>query len=99
MEETAKNPPVGLPPNGEEIQHVERRSSGAGCIVVGVVFLVVFYVLSPPLVFLMLGGPPPPGNPMFTFVTIFYFPLEWMYQEVPFVRAFYDWYFEATGVR
>lgn len=50
------------------------------------------YVLSPGPV-IALWKDPPVG------ISDFYLPLEKLYQAVPFVHAFYDWYFTFWGIK
>jgi hypothetical protein len=54
--------------------------------------LLIAYALSPGPV-LALWTNPPVG------ISAFYMPLESLYQSVPFVHDFYDWYFTLWGIK
>ena len=55
-----------------------------------VVLLPVLYVLSTGLILMMVSR----GRMEPEFWKWFYSPLEWLYDNVKFVQAFFDWYFK-----
>ena len=79
--------------DSEELQHRERSSRG-GCLLVGLIVLCVCYILSPPIVtlFLIYVVPDSLSEPVSNSLEIVYFPLEWCYENVSWVEAFYNWY-------
>lgn len=75
----------------------QRDSSGRGFAVVFlVVGTLVVYILSPAMVMRMYPGGPP-GHMQATLETV-YAPLQWGYDNVPWVESFYDTYFAFVGI-
>jgi hypothetical protein len=74
----------------EESESNRQGRSGA-VITIVVVFLLALYVLSPgPLMLLHSRGVFTDGQ-LQALVAV-WAPLQWLYDEVAFVQAFYDWY-------
>lgn len=60
------------------------------------VVMPILYVLSPgPVMAMVRSGYG--GSWVQRVVQLLYFPLEWLYNHVGWVRVFYDWWFEVWG--
>jgi hypothetical protein len=76
-----------------EIESENRAKSGAGRGCLGLILLVGCYLLSPGL-FILLDQRMPPSvrRGMDSVFEVLYWPLFWCCEQIPAVRAFYDWY-------